>query len=106
MNAGASLRPDGAHQLDGAGLRSQATDLTADPSRNNGEGSGPEVIDPLATMPESDKWGLKGFSFMMNNYPDYAALVNGSNLGNLGFDLSSSEYVASLSRLPFKPRIH
>ncbi|TVY90138.1 General negative regulator of transcription subunit, partial [Lachnellula willkommii] len=92
MSAGANSRPDGAqHQLDGAVPRSQTVDSAADPSRSNGEDSGPVVLDPLANMGEIDKWGLKGFSFMMNNYPDYAGLVSGVNIGNLGFDLSSSE---------------
>lgn len=45
----------------------------------------------MANMGEIDKWGLKGFSFMMNNFPDYAALVTGTNIGNLGFELNSSE---------------
>jgi len=91
MSAGANSRPDGAQQPDGAVSRSQTLDSGNDPSRSNGEESGPEVLDPLANMGEIDKWGLKGFSFMMNNYPDYAGLVSGINIGNLGFDLSSSE---------------
>lgn len=90
MSAGANSRPDGAqNQPDGAGSRSQTAD--ADPSQSNGEESGPDFPDPLANMGEIDKWGLKGFSFMMNNFPDYAALVTGTNIGNLGFELNSSE---------------
>lgn len=90
MSAGANSRPDVAqNHPDGAVSRSQQVD--ADPSQNNGEDSGPEVPDPLATMSDIDKWGLKGFSFMMNNFPDYAALVTGTNLGNLGLELNSSE---------------
>jgi len=42
-------------------------------------------------MSDVDKFGLKGFSYLMNNYPDYAALVTGSDITNLGFDLSSPE---------------
>jgi CCR4-NOT transcription complex subunit 2 len=42
-------------------------------------------------MSEIDRWGLKGFSLMMNNFPDYAALVTGTDLTALGFDLNSNE---------------
>jgi CCR4-NOT transcription complex subunit 2 len=85
MSAGANSRPDGAqHQPDGAVPRSQTVDSGTDPSRSNGEESGPEVLDPLANMGEIDKWGLKGFSFMMNNYPDYAGLSVVSTLETLG----------------------
>lgn len=55
--------------------------------------TGNEIEDPLAHMSEIDKWGLKGFSFLMRNYPDYAALVTGTDLSTFGLDLQSSEYV-------------
>jgi CCR4-NOT transcription complex subunit 2 len=42
-------------------------------------------------MSDIDKFGLKGFSFLMNNYSDYAALVTGSDVTALGFDLNSPE---------------
>ena len=42
-------------------------------------------------MSDIDKFGLKGFSYLMNNYPDYAALVAGSDVTALGFDLNSPE---------------
>lgn len=45
-------------------------------------------------MSEIDKFGLKGFSYMMNNYSDYAALVTGQDLSNMGFDLDSPEQVS------------
>jgi CCR4-NOT transcription complex subunit 2 len=45
----------------------------------------------MAHMSEIDKFGLKGFSYLMNNYPDYAALVAGSDVTALGFDLNSPE---------------
>ncbi len=66
---------------------------TLDSSSQGGapEESGPEVQDPLANMSEIDKWGLKGFSYMLQNFPDYAALVAGSDLASLGFDLNSTE---------------
>ncbi len=61
-------------------------------SQSNAEESGPEVQDPLAHMSDLDRWGLKGFSLMMNNFPDYAALVTGTDMANFGFDLNSTEY--------------
>jgi len=73
--------------------RSQALDAGIGSSQSNAEGQAAEQEDPLAHMSEIDKWGLKGFSFLMNNYPDYAALVTGIDLNTLGFDLTSSESV-------------
>ncbi|KAH8659150.1 NOT2 family protein-like protein [Tricladium varicosporioides] len=91
MSAGASSRPDGApQQSDGTTSRTQTLDSGAASSQNMEE-SGPEIQDPLTHMNEIDKWGLKGWSYMMNNFPDYAALVSGSDITNLGFDLNSSE---------------
>jgi CCR4-NOT transcription complex subunit 2 len=52
----------------------------------------PEPQDPLAGMSEADKWGFKGLRTLMNNYPDYNALVTGIDPSTLGFDLSSAEY--------------
>ena len=72
--------------------RSQTLDSA---SQSPTEESGPEIHDPLEGMNEIDKWGLKGFSFMMNNYPDYASMVTGENLGSFGLDLGSTEYVSS-----------
>ncbi|TAQ84081.1 hypothetical protein B7494_g7591 [Chlorociboria aeruginascens] len=92
MNVASSSRPDGVSQpSDSAIPRSQTLDSGIDSSQSNAEDSGPEVQDPLSHMSEIDKWGLKGFSFMMNNYPDYAALVTGSDISSLGFDLNSTE---------------
>lgn len=57
------------------------------------EAPGPEVQDPLAGMPPADKWGLKGLRTLMNNYPDYNAMVLGIDPNSLGLDLASTEYV-------------
>ena len=76
---------------DQAAARSQTLDSGIDSSQSNTEGQGAEPDDPLAHMNEIDKWGLKGFSYMMNNFPDYASLVTGQDLSTLGFDLTSSE---------------
>jgi CCR4-NOT transcription complex subunit 2 len=72
--------------------RAQPVDPGASSNQDNGEDH-PEYEDPLAHMSEIDKWGLKGFSYLMRNYPDYAALVTGIDLSTLGFDLNSPEYV-------------
>ncbi|RDL33608.1 Uncharacterized protein BP5553_07976 [Venustampulla echinocandica] len=85
MNVRANSRSDAVQQPDVSAPRSQALDS------GDAEEPGPEVQDPLAHMSEVDKWGLKGWSYLMNNFPDYAALVSGSDITNLGFDLNSSE---------------
>ena len=58
---------------------------------NTAEDDGPEYHDPLSGMSDADKFGIKGLTYMMQNFPDYAGLVTGSDITNLGFDLSSSE---------------
>src|SRR3569833_384673 len=47
--------------------------------------------DPLAGMAPIDRWGIKGLHTLMNNYPDYNALVIGMDASSLGRDLNSSE---------------
>jgi CCR4-NOT transcription complex subunit 2 len=84
-------RTDVHQQNDGGAPRSQNLDSTVGSSQGNPEETGPEVQDPLANMSEFDKWGLKGFTMMMNNFPDYAALVTGMDLTALGLDLNSNE---------------
>lgn len=80
---------------DGAPPHPSTTAQGGGPGAAAGQGNAEEPIseaqDPLAHMSEADKFGLKGFSYMMNNYPDYAALVAGSDPSNIGFDLSSPE---------------
>jgi CCR4-NOT transcription complex subunit 2 len=92
MSLGAVSQPDGASpQHENPVRRSQGAEGTSQALHNDSEDASPEVQDPLSHMSDSDRWGLKGWSFMMNNFPDYSALVNGSNITNLGFDLNSSE---------------
>lgn len=84
-------RPDGP-------LRDQNSGRPRSPTMNSGsqsnaEESGPEIQDPLAGMSEIDRWGLKGFMLMMNNFPDYAAMVTGDNIAAYGLDLGSTEFV-------------
>lgn len=90
---GSSTRPDGAPPHPDTAV--QSVEPGAASTQGNPEDPAPETQDPLAHMSETDKFGLKGFSFLMNNYPDYAALVGGSDVTNLGFDLNSPEYVNS-----------
>ena len=52
---------------------------------------GAPVTDPLAGMAPIDRWGLKGLRTLMNNYPDYNALLYGMDPSSLGLDLSSTE---------------
>lgn len=51
----------------------------------------PEGVDLLAGMPEADKWGIKGLRTLMNNYPDYHAMVVGLDPQTLGLDVTSPE---------------
>jgi CCR4-NOT transcription complex subunit 2 len=91
MSVGPGGRPEPEAFPDSAAPRSHTVDSGVGSSQSNAEGQGPEPEDPLAHMSEIDKWGLKGFSFMMNNFPDYAGLVAGQDLSTLGFDLNSTE---------------
>jgi len=85
-------KPDGiAQQSESVVQGSQTANAGIGSSQSNPEEAAPEVVDPLAHMSDSDKWGLKGFTYLMNNFPDYAALVMGSDLSALGFDLNSAE---------------
>lgn len=52
-----------------------------------------DVVDPLEGMAEIDRWGIKGLRTLMNNYPDYHAMVVGMDPTSLGLDMSSPEYV-------------
>lgn len=94
MSVGPGGRPESEpfpQITDSAAACSQTLDSGVGSSQSNAEGQGAEPEDPLAHMSEIDKWGLKGFSFMMNNFPDYASLVAGQDLSTLGFDGNSSE---------------
>lgn len=86
---GSATRPDGALPQPDTVVASGEHGAT--PAHGNPEDMTPEAQDPLAHMSEADKFGLKGFSYLMNHYPDYAALVGGSDLSNLGFDLNAPE---------------
>lgn len=84
-------RTDAPPQQDAA--LSQAINSTDGSPPSNADESGVEVQDPLPGLNENDRWGLKGFSMLMNNYPDYAALITGTEMSSFGFDLNSTEYV-------------
>lgn len=59
--------------------------------QNNTEAPEVNPRDPLSFMSEKDKWGLKGFTYLMKNYPDYAADVIGQDDRSMGFDLLSDQ---------------
>ncbi|KAJ4164539.1 hypothetical protein LMH87_006209 [Akanthomyces muscarius] len=68
-------------------------------------------VDPLAGMPDADKWGLKGLRTLMNNYPDYHALAVGVDPNSLGLDMQSPDPISTQlyslfdDSLP-KPTVH
>ncbi|KAI9171162.1 Cobalamin (vitamin B12) biosynthesis CobW-like protein [Paramyrothecium foliicola] len=55
----------------------------------------PDVVDPLNGMAEVDKWGIKGLRTLMNNYPDYHAMVVGMDPSSLGLDMNSQELLST-----------
>ena len=55
------------------------------------ESKPPEATDPLSGMGDVDKWGIKGLRTLMNNYPDYHAMVVGMDPNALGLDLGTPE---------------
>ncbi|RMJ17880.1 hypothetical protein BHE90_004265 [Fusarium euwallaceae] len=58
---------------------------------NDQDAQAAEVIDPLAGMSAADRWGIKGLRTLMNNYPDYHAMVVGMDPMSLGLDMSSPD---------------
>jgi CCR4-NOT transcription complex subunit 2 len=64
---------------------------TAEKLNDDKESKAPEVVDPLAGMAEVDKWGIKGLRTLMNNFPDYHAMVVGMDPSSLGIDMNSQE---------------
>ncbi|KAI0159711.1 hypothetical protein GGR57DRAFT_458424 [Xylariaceae sp. FL1272] len=68
---------------------------SSDPSSSKGKGDkekepqGPAVHDPLAGMPEIDKYGIKGLRTLMNNYPDFNAAIIGIDPSTFNLDLAS-----------------
>ncbi|EQL03429.1 NOT2/NOT3/NOT5 family protein [Ophiocordyceps sinensis CO18] len=50
--------------------------------------------DGCARMAAVDKWGIKGLRTLMNNYPDFHAMVVGMDPNTLGLDLSSQELIS------------
>lgn len=65
-------------------------DLSTKP-RDDKETHAPEAADPLAGMSESDKFGIKGLRTLMNNNPDYQALIVGMDPSTMGLDMNSQE---------------
>ena len=55
------------------------------------ESHAPEPVDPLAGMVAADRWGLKGLRTLMNNHPDYHAMIVGIDPNAFGLDMGSQE---------------
>lgn len=72
---------------EGSGASSEAKDTKAFDA--------PAPIDPLNGMSEADKWGIKGLRTLMNNYPDYHAMVVGLDPASLGLDVTSPEPIST-----------
>jgi CCR4-NOT transcription complex subunit 2 len=70
-------------------------DISITRIRRDDQDRTPEVVDPLAGMSESDKWGLKGLRTLMSNYPDFNAMVTGIDPAELGLDLSTTELIST-----------
>lgn len=85
MPATTNSRPDGPSTL------TQAQELDPSSLSRSADNADSKVQDPLAHMSDTDRFGLKGFSYMMNNFPDYAALVTGTDISHLGLDLNSEQ---------------
>jgi CCR4-NOT transcription complex subunit 2 len=66
-------------------------DAPAGKTKDDKEARASDPQDPLAGMSEADKWGFKGLRTLMNNYPDYNALMTGIDPSTLGLDLNSTE---------------
>ena len=66
-------------------------DGSAGKPRSIKDDQAPEAVDPLEGMAEVDKWGIKGLRTLMNNFPDYHAMVVGMDPSSLGLDMNSSE---------------
>ncbi|ROT40707.1 cobW-domain-containing protein [Sodiomyces alkalinus F11] len=111
---GSDRSPDGERKTSmGAGLPAptagnEGASATQDPrhlhgaiGRETGKGKGlstsqeHDVQDPLAGMPPIDKFGIKGLRTMMNNYPSYAALIQGMDPSELGLNLNSPELIST-----------
>lgn len=60
-------------------------------AKDNEASQPPEAVDPLAGMPAVDKWGIKGLRTLMNNCPDFHAMVVGMDPNSLGLDMTSQE---------------
>lgn len=59
--------------------------------RDEKEDQAPDAVDPLNGMSAVDKWGIKGLRTLMNNYPDYHAMVVGMDPITVGLDINSQE---------------
>ncbi|PHH90473.1 hypothetical protein CDD83_3568 [Cordyceps sp. RAO-2017] len=87
---------DGTIQAAGASsqLGAIGNDGSLGKSKDDKASRHPEAVDPLAGMAAVDKWGIKGLRTLMNNYPDFHAMVVGMDPNTLGLDLGSQELIS------------
>lgn len=95
--ASQSSLPDGVAQPSEprGSLGAIGNDVPAGKEKEENENEAPAVQDPLAGMAPIDKWGLKGLRTLMNNYPDYNALICGIDPSTLGVDINSNEPIST-----------
>ncbi|PHH80331.1 hypothetical protein CDD80_1970 [Ophiocordyceps camponoti-rufipedis] len=90
--------PAGDGAMQAAGARNQLGAIGNDGSqakfKDDKASQHPEAVDPLAGMAAVDKWGIKGLRTLMNNYPDFHAMVVGMDPSTLGLDLSTQELIS------------
>ncbi|KAL1879364.1 hypothetical protein VTK73DRAFT_7095 [Phialemonium thermophilum] len=73
----------------------------ASKAKDSSTNLGTDVQDPLAGMAPIDKFGLKGLRTLINNYPDYNALIVGIDPSSFGLDLSTTELISKQIYSPF-----
>ena len=88
---GLAYRDDGGVAKAGAGQRASEYNGSTAKAPENRENQPPDSVDLLGGMPEADKWGIKGLRTLMNNYPDYHAMIVGLDPQALGLDVASPE---------------
>ncbi|KAK2063537.1 NOT2/NOT3/NOT5 family protein [Colletotrichum caudatum] len=64
-------------------------------TKDEKDGQSLEVQDPLAGMAPIDKFGMKGLRVLMNNYPSYAALMQGMDPNEFGLNVNSSDLIST-----------
>ncbi|KAI6785140.1 NOT2 family protein [Emericellopsis cladophorae] len=92
---GQSGGPDEFPPLNRGGNGELGSDRTSSEAKDTKAFDAPAPIDPLNGMSDADKWGIKGLRTLMNNYPDYHAMVVGLDPASLGLDVTSPEPIST-----------